>query len=75
VLCTGDSDLQVVENLHFFFRGPPAAGTISVKSVLALAPKFHVSDADMAGISRQSQEFDWEGLPFDTYFVLCFITG
>jgi len=68
VLCTGDSQLQVVDNLNFFFRGPPTAGTISLKSVLALGPKFHVSGADIAGISRQIQEFDWEGLPFNIYY-------
>jgi len=75
VLCSGDSQLQVVDNLHFFFRGPPSAGTITIKSVLALAPKFHVSGADMAEIRRQIHEFVWGGLPFTNYFVLCFSTG
>ncbi|KAK0136493.1 hypothetical protein N1851_027391 [Merluccius polli] len=43
VLCSTASDVQVVDNLQFFFRAPPTAGTMTVASVLALGPKQHIN--------------------------------
>ena len=71
VLCLGDSELQAVDNLQFFFRGPPTAGTMTLKSVLELGPKCPVSGADIAEINRQIQEFVWGGLPLNNYFFSC----
>ncbi|KAK0151599.1 hypothetical protein N1851_007098 [Merluccius polli] len=43
VLCSTGSNVQVVDNLQFFFRAPPTAGTMTVASVLALGPKQHIN--------------------------------